>query len=98
VTPLGGSSDSITRCLEAHAAEWFGGGGRRTIADRVGLRQANMAIALAVSRWLELADGDDALARMHAWVDEVEKRAVQRGAEARADAFRRVRAWLDSCP
>ena len=89
--------DGITRCLEAHAAAWFGGEGRRAVADRVRLRQANMAIALAVSRWLELAEGEDGLARMRAWLDEVEGRAVRRDAVARADAFRRVRAWLAGC-
>jgi glutathione S-transferase len=56
-----------------------------------------MAIALAVSRWLELAEGEDALPRMHAWLDEVEDRAVRRDATARANAFRRVRAWLAGC-
>jgi hypothetical protein len=56
-----------------------------------------MAIALAVSRWLELAEGEDGLARMRAWLDEVEERAVRRDAVARADAFRRVRAWLAGC-
>jgi hypothetical protein len=89
--------DEITRCLEAQAAAWFGGEGRRAVADRVQLRQANMAIALAVSRWLELAETEDAHARMRAWLDEVEERAVRRDAVARADAFRRVRAWLAGC-
>ena len=89
--------DEITRCLEAQAAAWFGGEGRRAVADRVRLRQANMAIALAVSRWLELAETEDARARMRAWLDEVEERAVRRDAVARADAFRRVRAWLAGC-
>jgi hypothetical protein len=56
-----------------------------------------MAIALALSRWLELAEGEDAPARMGAWLDAVEDRAVRRDATARADAFRRVRAWLAGC-
>jgi hypothetical protein len=56
-----------------------------------------MAIALAVSRWLELSEGEEALPRMRAWLDEVEDRAVRRDATARADAFRRVRAWLAGC-
>jgi hypothetical protein len=94
---VGGGHEGITRCLEAHAAAWFGGEGRRVVADRVRLRQANMAIALAVSRWLELAEAEDALARMRAWLDEVEERAVRRDAVARAAAFRRVRAWLAGC-
>jgi hypothetical protein len=92
-----GRPEDVTRCLEARAAAWFGGEGRRVVADRVRLRQANMAIALAVSRWLELADGEDGLARMRAWLDEVENRAVRRDAAARADAFRRVRGWLSGC-
>jgi hypothetical protein len=54
----------------------------------------NMAIALAVSRWLELAEGEDALERMRTWLDDVEARAVRRDATARAEAFGRVRAWL----
>jgi hypothetical protein len=56
-----------------------------------------MAIALAVSRWLELSESEEALPRMRAWLDEVEDRAVRRDATARADAFRRVRAWLAGC-
>jgi hypothetical protein len=90
-------SDGITRCLEARAAAWFGGEGRRAVTDRIRLRQANMAIALAVSRWLELAEGEDGLARMRAWLDDVEERAERRDAVARADAFRRVRGWLAGC-
>jgi hypothetical protein len=92
-----GRPEDVTRCLEARAAAWFGGEGRRVVADRARLRQANMAIALAVSRWLELADGEDGLARMRAWLDEVEDRAVRRDAAARAGAFRRVRGWLSGC-
>lgn len=89
--------DGITRCLEAKASAWFGGEGRRMVSDRVRLRQMNMAIALAVSRWLELAEGENALSRMRAWLDDVEDRAVRRDATARAEAFRRVRAWLAGC-
>jgi hypothetical protein len=89
--------DGITRCLEAQASAWFGGEGRRMVSDRVRLRQTNMAIALAVSRWLELAEGENALLRMRAWLDDVEDRAVRRDATARAEAFRRVRAWLAGC-
>ena len=89
--------DGITRCLETQAAAWFGGEGRRAVADRVRLRQTNMAIALAVSRWLEFAEREEALARMLAWLDEVEARAVTREATARAEAFRRVRDWLVGC-
>jgi hypothetical protein len=89
--------ERITRCLEAHAAAWFGGEGRLGVTDRVRLRQMNMAIALAVSRWLELPEDEDATARMRAWLDVVEERAVQRGATARAEAFRLVRKWLGGC-
>jgi hypothetical protein len=89
--------ERITRCLEARAAAWFGGEGRRAVADRVRLRQMNMAIALAVSRWLELPDAADARAGMRAWLDEVEGRAVRREAAARAEAFGLVREWLDAC-
>jgi hypothetical protein len=94
---VSGSPDGITRCLEEQAAAWFGGDGRRVVSDRVRLRQMNMAIALAVSRWLELVDREDALPRMRAWLDDVEDRAVRRDATARAEAFRRVRAWLAGC-
>jgi hypothetical protein len=95
---VSGSLDAITRCLEAQTSAWFGGEGRRVVVDdRVRLRQMNMAIALAVSRWLELVEAGNALPRMHAWLDDVEERAVQRDATARADAFRRVRAWLAGC-
>jgi hypothetical protein len=94
---MSGALDAITRCLEAQASAWFGGEGRRVVSDRVRLRQTNMAIALAVSRWLELAEGEDALARMRAWLDDVEDRAVRRDATARAEAFRRVRSWLAGC-
>ena len=94
---VSGSLDAITRCLETQTSAWFGGEGRRAVDDRVRLRQMNMAIALAVSRWLELVEAGDALPRMHAWLDDVEERAVRRDAAARADAFRRVRAWLAGC-
>jgi hypothetical protein len=94
---MSGGADGITRCLETQAAAWFGGEGRRVVSDRVRLRQMNMAIALAASRWLELAEGEDALPRMRAWLDDVEDRAVRRDATARAEAFRRVRAWLAGC-
>ena len=89
--------ERITRCLEAHAAAWFGGDGRRGVTDRVRLRQMNMAIALAVSRWLEFARDGDASVRMGLWLDEVEGRALRRGASARAEAFRLVREWLGGC-
>jgi hypothetical protein len=34
---------------------------------------------------------------MRSWLDEVERRAVRRGAEARAEAFRLAREWLEGC-
>jgi hypothetical protein len=74
---------------------WFEREGRETVSDRAYLRQMNMAIALAASRWNELAEGPDAPARMRAWLDEVERRAQARGAQARVDAVALVRAWLD---
>jgi hypothetical protein len=57
----------------------------------------NMALALALSRWLEWAPDPDARARMRAWLDEVERRAVRRRAEARAEAVRLARTWFDEC-
>jgi hypothetical protein len=89
--------EQTTRCLEAQVGAWFSGEGRRTVADRVRLRQMNMAVALAASRWLELVEAGDPLPRMHAWLDDVEDRAARRKATARAEAFRRVRAWLVGC-
>jgi hypothetical protein len=89
--------EELTRCFEAKAAAWFGGGGRRGVADRAALRQMNMALALALSRWLEWAPELDAPARLRSWLDEVERRAVRRGADARADAVRLARTWLDEC-
>ena len=63
--------------------------------DRAYLRQMNMAIALAASRWNEFAD--DAVARMRAWLAEVERRAVERNAAARVEAVRQARDWFDAC-
>jgi SpoVK/Ycf46/Vps4 family AAA+-type ATPase len=74
---------------------WFEWEGRRSVADPVYLRQMNMAIALAASRWNEFAAEPDAPERMRAWLDEVERRARERGAQARVDAIARVRAWLE---
>ena len=74
---------------------WFEREGRETVPDRAYLRQMNMAIALAASRWNEFAAEPDAVDRMHAWLDEVERRAKARGAKARAEAFALVRAWMD---
>jgi hypothetical protein len=74
---------------------WFAREGRETIADPVYLRQMNMAIALAASRWNEFAEAPDAPARMRTWLDEIERRARARGADARVDAISRVRSWLE---
>jgi hypothetical protein len=78
-------------------AVWFEREGRETVADRAYLRQMNMAIALAASRWNEFAEDADAIPRMHAWLDEVERRALARRAEARAEAIARARAWFERC-
>jgi hypothetical protein len=74
---------------------WFEREGRSRIHDPVYLRQMNMAIALAASRWNEFAAGPDPVVRMDAWLTEVERRATERRAEARVEAFALVRAWLD---
>jgi hypothetical protein len=74
---------------------WFAHEGPETIGDPVYLRQMNMAIALAASRWNEFAAEPDGLERMRAWLDEVERRAQARSADARVDAISRVRSWLD---
>jgi hypothetical protein len=78
-------------------AAWFEREGREIVADPTYLRQMNMAIALAASRWNELALGADAVSAMHAWLDEVRRRAVARGADARVEAVDRARAWFDEC-
>jgi hypothetical protein len=75
---------ATTACFARKVALWFERGGVERVADPVWLRQMNMAIALAASRWNEFAVGPDAEQRMNAWLDEVERRAGVRGAEARA--------------
>jgi hypothetical protein len=92
-----GGHDALTACFEQQMAAWFGGGGRRQVSDRAQLRQMNMALALALSRWLELADREDAVPAMRNWLSDVERRAVARRAEARAEAIRQTRAWFDAC-
>jgi hypothetical protein len=57
----------------------------------------NMAIALAASRWNELAVGPEPVAEMRAWLDEVRRRAVVRGARARIEAVDRAREWFEGC-
>jgi hypothetical protein len=83
------------QAFASRVGAWFAREGRETIDDRVYLRQMNMAIALAASRWNEFAAGPNAPERMRAWLDEVERRAQARGAEARVDAISLVRTWLD---
>jgi hypothetical protein len=84
-------------CFAKKVALWFEGEGVERVDDPVRLRQMNMAIALAASRWNEFARGDDAVARMNAWLDDVERRAVVRGADARAEAIRLTRSWFTDC-
>jgi hypothetical protein len=91
------SEDGLTDCFSRRVAGWFGGEGRAEIGDPAYLRQMNMAIALAASRWNEFAEGEDAPGRMRAWLDEVERRAVVRNANARIEAIRRARDWFDAC-
>jgi hypothetical protein len=78
-------------------AAWFAEEGRAAVDDPAYLRQMNMAIALAASRWNEFAAQDDAVERMRAWLDEVRRRAEVRGARARVEAVGRARAWFDAC-
>jgi hypothetical protein len=86
-----------TACFAKKVALWFEREGVEQVADPVRLRQMNMAIALAASRWNEFAAEPDAVGRMRAWLDEVERRAIVRKADARAEAIRLVRAWFDEC-
>jgi hypothetical protein len=76
---------------------WFAEEGQAAVDDRASLRQMNMAIALAASRWNEFAVEDDAVERMRAWLDEVRRRAVVRDAHARVEAIDRARAWFEAC-
>jgi hypothetical protein len=57
----------------------------------------NMAIALAASRWNELEPDADGVERMRAWLNEVERRALVRGAAARAEAVALARSWFEEC-
>jgi hypothetical protein len=78
-------------------AAWFAEEGHAAVDDPAYLRQMNMAIALAASRWNEFAVEDDAVERMRAWLDKVRRRAEVRGARARIEAVDRARAWFDAC-
>jgi predicted RNA polymerase sigma factor len=57
----------------------------------------NMAIALAISRWNELAVGRDPVGEMRAWLVEVRRRAVIRDARARVEAVDLARGWFEAC-
>jgi hypothetical protein len=87
----------VTACFSQRVAAWFAGEGRASVADAVYLRQMNMAIALAASRWNEFAGHPDAIPRMRTWLVEVRRRAVERKADARVEAIDRARAWFDAC-
>jgi hypothetical protein len=87
----------VTACFSQRVGAWFAGEGRASVADPVYLRQMNMAIALAASRWNELAGDPDAVLRMRAWLVEVRRRAVERKAHARVEAIDRARTWFDAC-
>jgi hypothetical protein len=84
-------------CFARRVALWFEREGRTQVSDPVRLRQMNMAIALAASRWNELEPGAHAPEAMQAWLDEVERRALVRGADARAEAVRFARTWFLEC-
>ena len=88
---------AATACFARKVALWFEREGMAQIADPVRLRQMNMAIALAASRWNEFAVEPEPVERMNAWLDEVERRAVVRGADARAEAIRLARGWFIDC-
>ena len=90
-------SGELNRCFAARVAAWFAEEGQAAVDDPACLRQMNMAIALAASRWNEFAAEEDAVERMRAWLDEVRRRAVVRDARARVEAIDRARAWFDAC-
>ena len=87
----------LTTCFAQKVAAWFAEDGRLQVADPVYLRQMNMAVALAASRWNEFAAETDAVEQMRAWLDEVERRALARNAHARAEAIKRARSWFEEC-
>jgi len=88
---------ATTACFAKKVALWFEREGAEQVSDPVRLRQMNMAIALAASRWNEFAPEPRAEQRMKEWLDEVERRAVVRGAEARAEAIRLTGRWFADC-
>lgn len=94
----------VGRCFAAKIAAWFerqhagAHGSPRSVEALVWARQTNMALALAVSKWLEYESlEDEPLARMRDWIAQTLARAEARRADARADAMRRAAAWLDDC-
>ena len=94
--------DGLTRCFAARVAAWFAHEGTVAVEASseatAAARQANMALALVLSRWVEFAATErDAVARMREWLDATEARAVARGAAPRAEAVARARAWLEGC-
>ncbi|MGH3037867.1 MAG: hypothetical protein ACRDLZ_00410 [Gaiellaceae bacterium] len=91
------SHDDLTDCFERKVGAWFAGEGRRTVADRKHLRQMNMALALAASRWLEMVEEGEPVERMHAWLGQIEERAERRRAAARIEAIQRARTWFNDC-
>jgi hypothetical protein len=90
-------ASDLSDCFARRVAAWFAEDGRREVADPVQLRQMNMAVALAASRWNEFATQADGVSRMRAWLDEVERRAVVRRARPRAAAISRARVWFEEC-
>jgi hypothetical protein len=91
------SQSEVSACFARRVAAWFERDGLEHSPDRAYLRQMNMAVALAASRWNEFALEPDAAERMRAWLDEVERRATVRKAAARAEAVRLARAWFEDC-
>ncbi|MEO8291209.1 MAG: hypothetical protein ABI649_09485 [Gaiellaceae bacterium] len=87
----------LTDCFAHRVAAWFEREGREHCPDRAYLRQMNMTIALAASRWNEFAAEPGAAERMRAWLDEVERRATARKASARTEAIRLARDWFEDC-
>ena len=88
---------AATACFARKVGLWFEREGAGQVADPVRLRQMNLANALAASRWNEFAAGPLPVERLAAWLDEVERRAVERGADARAEAIRLARTWFEDC-
>jgi hypothetical protein len=88
---------ALTRCFSRTVAYWFEEEGRRKVGNPAYLRQMNMAVALAASKWNEFAAEDDAIPRMRDWLEDVERRAEIRKASARSEAIQHVRRWFEGC-